>query len=71
MERNSEMSDMKIVSVDKYGIMTTEQEFERNGEKCFIINRGPYKVKHIGRLGMRLRKLRGLSNYDKGIEYES
>jgi methyl coenzyme M reductase subunit C len=66
----SEMSEIKIVGIDKHGIITTRQDFKVNEEDYCITNQGPFEVKNIGKFRMKVRKVMGRKNPDKGIYYE-
>jgi len=64
------MIDLKIVSY-KDGIFITRQDFEVNGRKYYIVNEGPYEVRKINKLRMRLRGFFGLKNPANGVVYET
>jgi hypothetical protein len=63
------MSDLKIYP-NPDGTLTTLQTFQVQGERYFIINGGPYRVKKISRLHMKLRTLLHLKNPKNGVIYE-
>jgi len=63
------MSEVKI-HLRKDGTFITHQEFSINGQKYHIVNEGPYEIRNIGKLRMRLRKMFRLKNEKGGIVYE-
>jgi len=63
------VSELKIYP-NKDGILTTLQTFQVDGEDYYIINKGPYRVKEISRLHMKLRTLLHLKNPKNGVWYE-
>jgi hypothetical protein len=64
------MRDLRIVGIDKHGIVTTRQDFEVNGGVWHIINEGPFEIKKIGKFRMKIREIMGLKNPSRGIYYE-